>query len=97
MADEGNDPRVSYTTKELLADIKRQVDSIANALVAKADFSSIIQIEARLDRQDTRLHALEQSDAIYQAQSRDRKYLYGALLTLISVMVAVGGLLLAIK
>lgn len=94
MADE---PQVSYTTKELLADIKRQVDAIANALIAKADYSAIIQIEARLDRQDSRLHALEQSDAIYQAQSRDRKYLYGALLTLISVLVGVGGLLLAIK
>lgn len=94
MADE---PQVSYTTKELLADIKRQVDLIATALVAKADYSSIITMESRLDRQDARLHALEQSDAIYQATSRDRKYLYGALLTLISVLVGVGGLLLAIR
>lgn len=90
-------PEVAYTMKELLADIKRQVDLIATALVAKADYSSVINIESRLDRQDQRLHALEQSDAIYQATSRDRKYLYGALLTLISVMVGVGGLLLAIR
>lgn len=94
MADE---PQVTYTTKELLAEIKRQVDAIATSLVAKADYSSIINIESRLDRQDARLHALEQSDAIYQATSRDRKYLYGALLTLISVLVGVGGLLLALK
>lgn len=44
-----------------------------------------------------RIVELERSDAIYQATSRDRKYLYGALLTLISVLVAVGGLILAVK
>lgn len=94
MADE---PQVSYTTKELLADIKKQVDLIATALIAKADYSAVIQVETRLDRHDARIHALEQSDAIYQATSRDRKYLYGALLTLISVLIGVGGLLLAIR
>lgn len=94
MADE---PQVSYTTKELLADIKRQVDLIATALIAKADYSSVINVESRLDRHDARLIALEQSDAIYSAQSKDRKYLYGAILTLISVLVAVGGLILAVK
>ncbi len=44
-----------------------------------------------------RINGLERSDAIYQAQSRDRKYLYGAILTLVSVLVAVGGLILAVK
>ncbi len=92
-----DEPQVSYTTKELLAEIKRQVESIAVSLIAKADYSSVVQMELRMDRQDARLHALEQSDAIYRAQSQDRKYLYGALLTLISVLVGVGGLLLAIR
>ena len=44
-----------------------------------------------------RIVKLEQSDSVYQAQTRDRKYLWGALLTLISVLVAVGGLILAVQ
>lgn len=90
-----SDPRVSYTTKELLYDIRRQLDAIQTALIGKADFSVVVNIESRIDRQDQRLHALEQSDAIYKAQSRDRKYLFGALFTLISVLIAVAGLLLS--
>ena len=90
-----DEPQVTYSTKELLAEIKRQVENIANALIAKADYSAVVELDARLDRQDARIHTLEQSDAIYSAQARDRKYLYGALLTLISVLVGVGGLLLA--
>ena len=91
------DGDVSYTTKELLAEIKRQVEAIATALIAKADYSAVLQIEARLEEQSRRIATLEQSDAIYQAQTRDRKYLYGAVLTLISVLIGVGGLLLAVK
>lgn len=94
MADE---PGVNYTTKELLAEIKRQVEAIATALIAKADYSAVVQLESQLDRQDQRIVALERSDAIYQAQIRDRRYLYGALLTLISVLIGVGGLILAVN
>ena len=67
-----------------LIDLSSRLQSVEGAALSSAGFGQ-------------RLVDLERSDAIYQAQSRDRKYLYGALLTLISVLVAVGGLILAVK
>ena len=67
-----------------LLDISSRLQTVEGAALSGADFG-------------TRIVKLESSDAIYQAQSRDRKYLYGAILTLVSVLVAVGGLILAVK
>ena len=67
-----------------LIDLASRLQSVEAAVTTGATFGS-------------RIVELERSDAIYQATSRDRKYLYGALLTLISVLVAVGGLILAVK
>lgn len=94
---------ISFSTKELLSDIKAQLSLIQAALITKADQVSLSTLQRQVEAQERRvqimessgagpdhekrIRELERSDAIYNAQSQDRRYLYGALATLITVMV----------
>lgn len=113
---EDNNGRVSYSTKELLGEIKEQLNVIQRVLATKADQAAIVGLQSATETvnkslgdlstrvlilenagagpdHERRIRQLEQSDAIWDAQSKDRRYLYGALITLITVMVSIGGLL----
>lgn len=87
---------VTYTTKELLEDIKRQVDSIASLLLAKADLSAVVSLTLKVDDNERRIRNLEQSDAIYVAQAQGRSRLFAGVVALIGVLVGLGMLLLAL-
>lgn len=97
MSDAARDPQtVTYTTKELLNEIRTAVEAINSKLDHKADASELDKLGRKVEDQGLRITTLEASEVTAKAMTRDRRAILGAVCTLIGLAVAIIGLIVAV-
>jgi len=88
-------PEVNYTVKELLGDMKRQLEAILGKLDAKADLRDVVDLKDRvsmLERAHEQQTAINRDRAAQEGQSFSRREkLLGLSLAALAVVVQLVG------
>lgn len=96
------EPHISFTLREMfadlkamIADVKAEVVGLKNAMSLKADRAEVLQLEQRLGHAEGRVTALEHlkdaADKHYQARVDHRRWLYptiAAFLAALATLIA---------
>jgi len=91
--DEGHQPYISFTVKELLADIRTQLGNITTLLAGKADREDVSRLDGRMDRVESDVATLKHHHESDVAQSlwREnwRRWLVEAILAAAAVLAII--------